>query len=97
MDTPTQLRRRRAASWRCPPLADGRRDPLDPPPPLVDITTALADLPVMQRSELDLGHRVELIVVDIGTGVAVGRLNESLVPTSVAPVYELPSARWWSR
>lgn len=24
-----QLRRRRAASRRCPPLADGRRDPLD--------------------------------------------------------------------
>ncbi|MGH4012199.1 MAG: hypothetical protein ACRDTH_29240 [Pseudonocardiaceae bacterium] len=24
------LRRRRAASYRCPPLADGRRDPLDP-------------------------------------------------------------------
>jgi hypothetical protein len=31
------LRRRRAASWRCPPLADGRRDPLDPvPEPLTD-------------------------------------------------------------
>lgn len=27
-----QLRHRRAASWRCTPLADGRRDPLDPPP-----------------------------------------------------------------
>jgi hypothetical protein len=26
-----QLRRRRAASWRLPPLADGRRDPIDPP------------------------------------------------------------------
>jgi hypothetical protein len=26
---PDQLRRRRAASWRLPPLADGRRDPLD--------------------------------------------------------------------
>lgn len=25
-----QLRRRRAASYRLPPLADGRRDPLDP-------------------------------------------------------------------
>lgn len=25
------LVRRRAASFRCPPLADGRRDPLDPP------------------------------------------------------------------
>lgn len=29
---PTQLRRRRAASRRLPPLHDGRRDPLDPPP-----------------------------------------------------------------
>jgi hypothetical protein len=27
-----QLRRRRAASWRCEPLADGRRDPIDPMP-----------------------------------------------------------------
>ncbi len=29
------LRRRRAASWRCPPLPCGRRDPFDPldPPP----------------------------------------------------------------
>jgi hypothetical protein len=27
---PAQLRRRRAASYRCPPLPDGRRDPLDP-------------------------------------------------------------------
>jgi hypothetical protein len=27
-----QLRRRRAASWRLPPLADGRRDPIDPIP-----------------------------------------------------------------
>lgn len=26
---PAQLRRRRAASWRLPPLCDGRRDPLD--------------------------------------------------------------------
>lgn len=26
---PSQLRRRRGASYRCPPLADGRRDPLD--------------------------------------------------------------------
>jgi hypothetical protein len=24
---PAQWRRRRAESWRCPPLADGRRDP----------------------------------------------------------------------
>jgi hypothetical protein len=31
-DIPTQLRRRRAASRRLPPLHDGRRDPLDPPP-----------------------------------------------------------------
>ena len=31
-DIPTQLRRRRAASRRLPPLADGRRDPLDPRP-----------------------------------------------------------------
>ena len=29
---PTQLRRRRAASRRLPPLHDGRRDPIDPPP-----------------------------------------------------------------
>lgn len=37
-ETPDQLRRRRAASYRCPPLADGRRDPLelpDQPPPEV--------------------------------------------------------------
>jgi hypothetical protein len=27
-----QLQRRRAASYRLPPLADGRRDPLDPLP-----------------------------------------------------------------
>lgn len=27
---PGQLRARRAASWRLPPLPDGRRDPLDP-------------------------------------------------------------------
>lgn len=26
-----QLRIRRAAAWRLPPLPDGRRDPLDPP------------------------------------------------------------------
>jgi hypothetical protein len=26
---PEQLRRRRAASWRCPPLSCGHRDPLD--------------------------------------------------------------------
>lgn len=31
-DIPAQLRRRRAASRRLSPLADGRRDPLDPPP-----------------------------------------------------------------
>lgn len=31
-DIPRQLRRRRAASRRLPPLADGRRDPLDPRP-----------------------------------------------------------------
>jgi hypothetical protein len=30
-DIPTQLRRRRAASRRMPVLADGRRDPVDPP------------------------------------------------------------------
>ena len=30
-DIPTQLRRRRKASYRQPPLADGRRDPLDKP------------------------------------------------------------------
>jgi hypothetical protein len=28
---PTQLRRRRAASRRLPPLHDGRQDPIDPP------------------------------------------------------------------
>jgi hypothetical protein len=28
-DIPAQLRRRRVASWRLPPLDDGRRDPLD--------------------------------------------------------------------
>ncbi|MGH7745377.1 MAG: hypothetical protein ACREQ5_11375 [Candidatus Dormibacteria bacterium] len=32
-DVPAQLRRRRAASWRCPPLAGGRRDPWDDPHP----------------------------------------------------------------
>jgi len=31
-DIPTPLRRRLAASRRLPPLHDGRRDPLDPPP-----------------------------------------------------------------
>lgn len=31
-DTPAQLRRRRASSWRCPPLSCGRRDPIDPNP-----------------------------------------------------------------
>jgi hypothetical protein len=30
-DIRAQLRRRREASLRLPPLADGRRDPLDPP------------------------------------------------------------------
>jgi hypothetical protein len=29
-DVPVQLRHRRATAWRCPPLADGRRDPIDP-------------------------------------------------------------------
>ncbi|MGZ3141907.1 hypothetical protein ACVDFE_07890 [Lentzea chajnantorensis] len=29
LTTPEALRRRRAASWRMPALADGRRDPLD--------------------------------------------------------------------
>ncbi len=32
-DVPTQIRRRRAASFRCPVLADGRRDTLDRPAP----------------------------------------------------------------
>lgn len=32
--TPAQLRRRRAASYRCTVLADGRSDPLDPPRPV---------------------------------------------------------------
>lgn len=31
-ETAAQLRRRRAASWRLVPLADGRRDPVDPVP-----------------------------------------------------------------
>jgi hypothetical protein len=31
-DIPRQLRRRRAASRRLPPLPDGRRDPIDPVP-----------------------------------------------------------------
>ena len=31
-DIAAQLRRRREASYRLPPLADGRRDPLDPLP-----------------------------------------------------------------
>ncbi len=30
-DIPAQLRRRRAASYRCPALIDGRRDPIDNP------------------------------------------------------------------
>ena len=30
--TPAQVRRRRAAADRCPPLDDGRRDPLEPEP-----------------------------------------------------------------
>ena len=30
-DIPAQIRRRREASYRLPPMADGRRDPLDPP------------------------------------------------------------------
>jgi hypothetical protein len=29
-DVPTQIRRRRTASLRLPPMVDGRRDPLDP-------------------------------------------------------------------
>jgi hypothetical protein len=29
-DIPAQIRRRREASYRLPPMADGRRDPLDP-------------------------------------------------------------------
>lgn len=29
VEIPVQLRRRRAASWRCPPLSCGRRDPID--------------------------------------------------------------------
>lgn len=33
------LVRRRAASLRCPPLADGRRDPLDPPPQTEVVTS----------------------------------------------------------
>ena len=32
-DVASQLRRRRAASYRCPPLADGRADPIDKPRP----------------------------------------------------------------
>lgn len=31
-DVPAQLRRRRAASWRCNPLQSGRRDPWHDPP-----------------------------------------------------------------
>jgi hypothetical protein len=30
-DIPTQVRRRREAADRLPPMADGQRDPLDPP------------------------------------------------------------------
>ena len=30
-DVPAQLRRRRATADRLPPMADGQRDPLDPP------------------------------------------------------------------
>lgn len=30
LDTADQLRRRRVASWRLPPMATGRRDPLGP-------------------------------------------------------------------
>jgi hypothetical protein len=32
-DIAAQLRRRRAASYRCPPLDDGRADPIDKPRP----------------------------------------------------------------
>lgn len=37
------LRRRRATSWRCVPLPDGRRDPLDPAPGCEPISDAMAD------------------------------------------------------
>jgi hypothetical protein len=35
-DVPAQLSRRRAASYRCPPLPDRRRDPADPVHPIRD-------------------------------------------------------------
>lgn len=40
--SPSQLRRRRGASYRCPPLADGRRDPLD----VIDVDGPLSDAEV---------------------------------------------------
>jgi len=40
---PADLRRRRAASRRCPPLQDGRRDPLDPEPVREPVSEAQLD------------------------------------------------------
>lgn len=37
-DVPAQIRRRRAASYRCPALADGRRDTLDKAKPRTPTT-----------------------------------------------------------
>lgn len=73
------LRRRRAASWRCPPLDCGRRDPLDlDPRPGIRHRQAVAAERTAQREAAswaaavahlgELGHRVEFAVPDYVTG-----------------------------
>ncbi len=52
---PTQLRRRRAAAWRCEPLVSGLRDPLDPAgEPLTDAELASWRVAWLHLAELDL-------------------------------------------
>jgi hypothetical protein len=67
LDTPAGLKRRRAASYRLPPLPDGRRDPLDPPPPrrrsplVLSITTDSATGRALLR-----GNGSKQLAVDLG-------------------------------
>ncbi|MGH3542481.1 MAG: hypothetical protein ACRD0H_04700 [Actinomycetes bacterium] len=67
-DIPAALRRRRAASWRLPPLADGRRDPLDSADePITD-----AEIDAWRATWLHL-HRLDLPAVVPAHVLAAGR------------------------
>jgi hypothetical protein len=82
---PAQLRRRRIASWRLPPLPSGQRDPLDPVgEPITDTELVSSPLRRLNRSlQLTTGD-IELPVPE----VPVAELN--------GPVHGVPllDSRW---